>query len=519
MHSLGDLFAVLVSADQFDLLDANGFVVASLLSGSDASAFPFSPLYTGLDMFHLDPATTDSSLRWTHPSASGNEYVQLAGPATVGAGSFRPRLLLFRNTPGPQARFLLGTGRPDGSGLSQAYIQGIYDATTAAARYLQLGMGSSGITIADDTGTVLGPAGSVSVGAAIGYLLLQAAQQINMLSNQRTLIQSDTDMIIEANRLLGAAQNIFIRPNFGTVIMDVSGLSVNGTLGFYPANPTISASSYTSFPGGLYVSGGTCYVQNRLNARENIANDTGGSVNFYRQQPVGHIWSDQQINVRDDQGGGNAQAGISFWCPLAGTAPILRSFGQFGDRLDCLNSGNSAYASLNASAFNVLSTERVKIELAELDDARVLELAAGARAHRFRAKVRPQTLRPTPRFERLAERWNAKHSDRPLTVTSRDHVEPHDHDCSIDSCAGTAEAPCPITANDTHRFGLIAEHLHELAPELTELDELGRPAEISVDQVASLALGAAGALVRRLAELDAELAELRARVIELERAA
>ena len=51
------------------------------------------------------------------------------------------------------------------------------------------------------------------------------------------------------------------------------------------------------------------------------------------------------------------------------------------------------------------------------------------------------------------------------------------------------------------------------------LDLDGAPAGFDVDQVASLALGAAGALVRRLAELDAELTELRARVIELEHAA
>lgn len=52
-------------------------------------------------------------------------------------------------------------------------------------------------------------------------------------------------------------------------------LNVASTLTFTAANPVISSSSYVTVPGGLYVSGGTAYFQNQLQARGGVNNDSG----------------------------------------------------------------------------------------------------------------------------------------------------------------------------------------------------------------------------------------------------
>lgn len=50
-----------------------------------------------------------------------------------------------------------------------------------------------------------------------------------------------------------------------------------GNINFGASNPTISASSYTVFPGGIYVSGGTLYAENTIMARRGLQNDSGNN--------------------------------------------------------------------------------------------------------------------------------------------------------------------------------------------------------------------------------------------------
>lgn len=53
-----------------------------------------------------------------------------------------------------------------------------------------------------------------------------------------------------------------------------SSLTLTGNMSFTAANPSITASSYITLPGGLYVSGGTPYFQNQSQHRGGIHNDT-----------------------------------------------------------------------------------------------------------------------------------------------------------------------------------------------------------------------------------------------------
>ena len=66
--------------------------------------------------------------------------------------------------------------------------------------------------------------------------------------------------------------------------------------------------------------------------------------------------------------------------------------------------------------------------------------------------------------------------------------------------------------NDTHMFGLIAEELFEVAPEMVSLDEENRPAGYDVAQSAALAIGGVSALVRQVTKLVDRIEALEARL-------
>lgn len=181
---------------------------------------------------------------------------------------------------------------------------------------------------------------------------------------------------------------------------------------------------------------------------------------------------------------GDAAGALSAGMQLLGTGGIA----VFSSVTDIFNIAGSAHAPIQASAFTVVSTERAKIDIKEMDDARLLEVVRSVRAHTFRNKVRPQS----PRLNEDAPRRRAS----------------ADHDCSVDLCQGTADHPCTVTLNDTKRIGLIAEHVYKVAPEITELDAEHKPSALGVDQVAATAFGAVGALLRKVEALEKRIDEL-----------
>ena len=241
-----------------------------------------------------------------------------------------------------------------------------------------------------------------------------------------------------------------------------------------------------------------------LNGVESISfTDYGLSIMGPDRGSSNKSWSSMQLRVfsRSNTGGEatNSIVGMSFWNQLYGTAPIMRVYGPYGEAMGFTNNANTAYAPIVASAFTVSSTQRAKKDLEVVEDDRVIDLASKWLMAEFTDKVRPQTLRKNDRFKDVDRRWQAQ-GRSPLTPNQDRDLETMDHSCvGEDSlCDGTADAPCPITANDTRRFGGLAEWWGEVAPEQTMFDEEGIALGINVDQVASTALGAVGALTRRL---------------------
>lgn len=178
---------------------------------------------------------------------------------------------------------------------------------------------------------------------------------------------------------------------------------------------------------------------------------------------------------------------------LTGEFDILASGATmfFTTVCDVLNLAGSAHAEIKASAFTVVSTLREKTDVEVLDDDRLLDVVRGVRAHRFRYKVRPQTsIGSEPEHRRARHR-----------IT-------RDHNCATDDCAGTVDSPCTLILNDTPRIGLIAEDVHKVAPEITNLDADSLPDSLAVDQVAAAAFGAVGALLRKVEALEARIAHL-----------
>lgn len=270
---------------------------------------------------------------------------------------------------------------------------------------------------------------------------------------------------------------------------------------------SIRTTGINRFDGATYCYGILATQQNQIFAEKD---QDGGNASD-------HTWNLQQLRINQPSASGSAQqAGMSFWVNANGVAPILRCYGAFGERIDAVNNPNTGYISLNASAFTVQSSMRIKEQIEDVEDTLLLDKVKQTQAVHFRPKVRPQTLRNSARFDEVNAKWIAKGRE-PLRVTP-DHMASHDHDCTVDSCLGTSDVPCPIAANDTHRFGLIAEQLFEIAPEVVSLDEQGLPAAYDVDQVAALALGAVGALTRKLDAALERIVTLESQVAALQAA-
>ena len=70
--------------------------------------------------------------------------------------------------------------------------------------------------------------------------------------------------------------------------------------------------------------------------------------------------------------------------------------------------------------------------------------------------------------------------------------------------------------NDTRRFGGLAEWWGDVTPEQVSFDEQGIADSIEVDQVATTALGAVGALSRKLTAAIETIDSLQSRLEDLE---
>jgi len=218
----------------------------------------------------------------------------------------------------------------------------------------------------------------------------------------------------------------------------------------------------------------------------------------------GSNWATKGLILSSQTGGNDDNGGLAIW--VDNIAPMLGAHAATGEKLQILSNSGTAYIPAIASAFTVGSSLRFKIDITRPEDDELLSKVKQVSGIKFRSKDRPGMMRPSARFQELDAAWRAKgHS--PLTRQPK-HMESGEHDCAVGDCIGTADDPCCIILNDTERFGLAAEDLYEILPEVVDLDPERKPAGYDVDQVAALALTSAGALVRKIEALEARLAVL-----------
>lgn len=200
-------------------------------------------------------------------------------------------------------------------------------------------------------------------------------------------------------------------------------------------------------------------------------------------------WNDHPLVVISSAASGHSA--MAFWSSVAGVAPIWGCNGGNGERLRAVNSAQTAFIGIDASQFLVGSSHRFKDRVVTADRAAAVELIRAARVTTYRPKVRPQTVVET--------------RDDADVVSYRSA----DHDCTVHSCTGTVEAPCPIVRNDTRRWGPIAEELHRLSPEVVDIDDTGQPMSVDVGQSVFIAWAAIQQLLDRVERLEVEVAVLR----------
>lgn len=296
----------------------------------------------------------------------------------------------------------------------------------------------------------------------------------------------------------------------GNNIQGIAAISLSGNINFGNANAVLSAGSYLQFPGGIYISGGLSYHEANIRARGGVSNDSGAGAPGVRINGSGGNyasgWAYDQVQVCDTSG-----AQHSSCCFYTGpTAPMLRAYGPFGERIDFLNNPNTAYCQICAGAFTVQSSQRIKQDIVRIEDERLLEMVSEVSTHQFLPKTRPMILPLTDRFMDINARWVAR-GKYPLTPTIICYEivgEPHDCDNPKHNCHGAPDHPCPVTVNDTRRYGIIAEHLQEYIPEAVCYGEDNLPEGYDVDQIAAMAFGSIGAVVRYVAKLEARIGQL-----------
>ena len=238
--------------------------------------------------------------------------------------------------------------------------------------------------------------------------------------------------------------------------------------------------------GGLNL-GGSGQTGNGVNEAKLVVN---GSLNGCAYFTAGNIggWPTMPIVLKsNDPAGGDV--GIAGWVPSTNQAPIWRfnSASGLGESWDAVASNGADPVWITAYDFYVASsTVRVKTNITDVDDDELLGLLSGLQTKRWLSTLRPRSA-----------------------VVAKGDLCSVEHDCAIHPCQGDADHPCLVMRNfNTGSIGVTAEDVGEIFPESVALDHEGLPTGLGIGQVAMTALGAVGALVRRLAALEQRLADL-----------
>lgn len=259
----------------------------------------------------------------------------------------------------------------------------------------------------------------------------------------------------------------------GVIQSDAGGFRYGGAAGYMltHGSDTDSGLYWRSDNAVALMSGGNFRVD--VGASVFIKNDTFTTGN--------KNWAAAQLISQNVAAAGNvAMAGIAFNPANSGVAPIWLCNGSSGEILVANNNPNTGYIPIIASAFNVGSSERFKVDIEALGDRDVLDKVRRVELIRYRERIRPQN-----------------------TFGPDEH---HDHDCAIDPCDGTPDDPCCIALNDKPRLGVSAEQLWQVLPEVVHLGNDRKPHAVSIGQLAALALAGVAALTRRIEQLEGQAA-------------
>ena len=231
-------------------------------------------------------------------------------------------------------------------------------------------------------------------------------------------------------------------------------------------------------------------------------------------------WTSSQFLIESLDSSGNDNSNsivqMAFHNDRYNIAFNVRNYGPEGTTLGFANSANTAFIPIRASAFTVMSTIRIKQDIEAVEDADAIGLAEKFLLTSFLPKVRPENVHLSEQFIAKNAEWIAASPENEELTPEAEDWESHDHDCTTDPCDGDADNPCQVCVNDTRRFGGLAEWWGDVAPEQVNFDGEGIADSIDMDQVATTALGATGALSRKLTAAMETIDSLQSRLAALE---
>ena len=276
---------------------------------------------------------------------------------------------------------------------------------------------------------------------------------------------------------------------------------------------------YIGYPNAA--SGGATYLHADSNilelsgARVAVKGAAGTEIVGPNRGESNKTYADIQFRVTSATNSGNdasnSHVGMALWARRSGIAPIMRVSGKgAGEVMGFTNNANSAFVDIWAKGLTVNSSATTKRNIKTVEDDAVISLAEKWLMAEFDRQVGPLSVRLKPEVAvRQAALLEAGEELPPVDTADYESV---DHDCTLDLCDGTPESPCPIIVNHRSEWGGIAEWWGEVAPQQVVFDEEGNATGIKLEQVAATALGAVGALSRRLTDSLDRIDALEARI-------
>ena len=252
--------------------------------------------------------------------------------------------------------------------------------------------------------------------------------------------------------------------------------------------------------------------------RRMLTGSTGTELNGPNRGESNKSWGNMQLRIMSENANGNesnnSHVGISLWSQRGGFAPIMRVHDSGGEGIGFTNSANSAFIDVFAGGVVIPTQSTLKRNIKTVQDDAVISLAEKWLMAEFDRQVGPKSVRLKPEVAvRQAALLEAGEEPPPVDTADYESV---DHDCALDLCDGTPENPCPIIVNHRSEWGGIAEWWGEVAPQQVVFNEEGNATGIRLEQVAATALGAVGALSRRLTDSLDRIDALEARIETLE---